>query len=765
MRDPNNIINPCQKQHLVITSDTVSIIADMTEWLGKMLGKVRIDSLLARGGMAEVYLGEHVALQREVAVKILRNQYEDDPNLLERFQREARVVAKLRHSNIVQVFDFDSIEGRPYLVMEYIPGISLSRYLHVLHGKNGRLELPVVSRIITQVAHALQYAHESGVIHRDVKPGNILLFSRTSKVAAGKPLPGDFEPVLTDFGLVRFLNSSRQTTTGVIAGTPAYMSPEQARGEPTDERTDIYSLGIVLYELLSGHVPFDGETTMSIIFKHVSEPPPPIPGLSFELQHILDRAIAKKPDDRFQTPDEFAAAFNAMIDHSTSSDTIMEMAPKVTTHITSVGYRVKLRKKWAPVLLAGALVMLVGGFFAFKASFTPSTPTPQSASPTQPSPVPVIENTPTPVPIPPGVLHFQDSSALLDQVSLSTTAMVAPPGGSHYEVWLSGGGAWQSLGILLLDANGRGELISKDITGANLLSNFDRVYVTIELNSDIDTNPSNLIAYSSALPSEGLAHLRQLLVSSTETLNGTALVQGLSTDIELIDQSARAMQSAYQKGNQAGTRQNAESILNLLAGDQSDDHKDWDGDGQVTDPSNGFGLIPNGTQPGYIQAISSHVDNAVLSVGATQSMTKHGEEVKICAQNLSEWTTQLWDLASIIVTSPLGMDLSQPVLDSVKLADQLLNGIDTDNDKNIDPIPGECGMSSLYGYAYSMVDLTLQPFDPNTIIATDTTTPTLTVTPSSGNGSSGSGNTPAPSNPTKKPPPGQTKPTKTPKPK
>ncbi|HEX6033597.1 MAG TPA: serine/threonine-protein kinase, partial [Anaerolineales bacterium] len=220
----------------------------MADWIGRTLGRVRIESLVARGGMAEVYLGTHTTLQRQVAVKILRNTLDDDPRPRERFEREAQAVAKLRHPNIVQVFDFDTIDGQPYIVMEYIKGPSLSKYLSVLHGKNSRLELSEISRLLTGVADALQYAHESGVIHRDVKPGNILLTSRSAQIVPGQTMPRDFTPVLTDFGLVRFLDSSRQTTVGQTAGTPAYMSPEQAMGLTTDGRTDIYSLGIVLYE-------------------------------------------------------------------------------------------------------------------------------------------------------------------------------------------------------------------------------------------------------------------------------------------------------------------------------------------------------------------------------------------------------------------------------------------------------------------------------------------------------------------------------------
>jgi serine/threonine-protein kinase len=223
-----------------------------TSWVGKTLGKVKIETLLARGGMAEVYLGTHITLERKVAVKILRNPSEEHSDDLERFQREAKVIASLRHPNIVQVYDFDTLDNDPYLVMEYVDGPTLSAYLHYLHKNEKKLPLPQVTRMVSGVASALQYAHNNKIIHRDIKPGNILLTSPSEKIEVNKPLPDDFESVLTDFGLIRFLDASRQTTTGITAGTPAYMSPEQAQGETTDGQTDVYSLGIVLYEMLAG---------------------------------------------------------------------------------------------------------------------------------------------------------------------------------------------------------------------------------------------------------------------------------------------------------------------------------------------------------------------------------------------------------------------------------------------------------------------------------------------------------------------------------
>ncbi len=737
----------------------------MSEWIGKMLGKVRIDSLLARGGIAEVYLGEHTTLQRQVAVKILRNQYEDDPDLLNRFEREARVVAKLRHPNIVQVFDFDAVESHPYLVMEFIPGVSLSRYLHTLHGRNGRLELPVVSRIITQVAGALQYAHESGIIHRDVKPGNILITSRTSKVMAGKPLPGDFEPILTDFGLVRFLNSSRQTTTGQIAGTPAYMSPEQARGEPTDERTDVYSLGIVLYELLTGHVPFDGETTMSIIIKHVTEPPPPIPGLPGELQDVLNRALAKKADERFQTPTDLADAFNALVKDTTDAETIMDSDPKVATHITKVGYRARPQRNRKFAVLAGIAVLLLGAIFISRNYSSPPVK-PTESSPTYQLPitgsttstVTATEKPPSPSSSPIGILHFQDGTAILDDAVLTSLAMPVPPQGSHYEIWLAGGGERYSLGTFIPSLDGKGQLVGGGETRDNLLALYDQVDVTVELSTRPDPAPSGLLTYSFTLPADGLTYLRYLLVSSPDAPDNIATFQGLIATARLIEQNAKELQSAFQRGDYYSMRRNAEVVLNLLAGSQSDTHRDWNGDGQINDPGDGFGLLLNGDRLGYIQTVYAQTDYTVSSAGATEYMIQHGEEVKTCTQNLARWTPQLRNLVQTILTSTTETDLSQPILDSVQLADHLLNGIDFDKDGTIEPIPGECGIISAYEYASSMADMPLLPIN---LTGTPTVTATSTTTATPAGGSGDPRNTPVP-NPTQKIPSGKP-PTKTPK--
>src|SRR5215208_2146419 len=271
----------------------------MPEWLGKTIGKVRIEKLLARGGMAEVYLGSHLNLERPVAIKLLHSYIEEDPSLLERFHREAKVVAGLRHPNIVQIFDFDTTDGHPYIVMEYLQGPTLASYLRGLHDRDARIPSHQVARLFKGLTAALDYAHSQGVIHRDIKPGNIMLHNKMGEVLMDKPITDDVDVILTDFGLVRIAHSASLTATGTVSGTPAYMSPEQARGDQTDYHTDIYSLGAVLYEMLAGRVPFEADSQMSVMYMQIHNAPPPIPGISPDLQAIMNRALKKDPDERY----------------------------------------------------------------------------------------------------------------------------------------------------------------------------------------------------------------------------------------------------------------------------------------------------------------------------------------------------------------------------------------------------------------------------------------------------------------------------------
>jgi len=305
----------------------------MPEWLGKTIGKVRIEKLLARGGMAEVYLGTHLNLERPVAIKLLHSYIEEEPTLLERFHREAKVVAGLRHPNIVQIFDFDTIDGHPYIVMEYLKGPTLATYLRHLHQRKKRIPSDQVARLLNELSIALDYAHGQGVIHRDIKPGNIMVHNKFDDIPLDKPLTNDVEVVITDFGLVRIMNAASQTVSGTVSGTPAYMSPEQARGDEIDHRTDIYSLGVVLYEMLAGRVPFEADSTLTVLHMQIHTPPPPIPGIPAKVQAVIDRALQKKPDDRYQTSRELATDYYRSIGMTAQAESIREPSPANTVPI------------------------------------------------------------------------------------------------------------------------------------------------------------------------------------------------------------------------------------------------------------------------------------------------------------------------------------------------------------------------------------------------------------------------------------------------
>ncbi len=272
--------------------------------IGQTLGKYTIKEKIGRGGMAEVYKAYQENLDRYVAVKVMHPFLIDfeEENFLKRFSREAKTMASLNHPNIVRVYDFDSFGPRShYLVMDYVSGGSLKERLETLAVEGKRMPLAQSIKIITQVADALAYAHGRDMVHRDIKPANILLDKNE-------------EPYLTDFGIVKMVGGQTigYTATGALIGTPAYMSPEQALGQPGDKRSDLYSLGIMLFQMVTGKLPFNADTPLAVAMKHVSEPVPlPIrfnPDVPQMLQTIILKALAKEPNDRFQSAREMVAA-------------------------------------------------------------------------------------------------------------------------------------------------------------------------------------------------------------------------------------------------------------------------------------------------------------------------------------------------------------------------------------------------------------------------------------------------------------------------
>ena len=689
-----------------------------------MLGKVHVDMFLAKGGMAEVYIGTHTTLHRPVAVKFLKADLQEDPDLRERFEREARVIAMLRHPNIVQVFDFDSFQNQPYLVMEYVPGASLGACLRELHKKNQRLDLLQVQDLLKKIANALTYAHQNNVVHRDVKPANILLTSRSTPVSAEQPLPDDIEPILTDFGLVRLTQSNTRTSTGIITGTPAYMSPEQARGDRVDVRTDVYSLGVTVYEMLAGRVPFEADSTMGVLHKQINDPPPPITGLSNRLQKVMDRALAKDPEQRFQTPLEFAEAFEAALTETTEANTLnFPSALSRSITVTSQNIQavvVKNKKTLIMPIIMGAIGITValGALMVVRMStqpeITPAPPVPTEDHGTDN--VPIVPTDMPPEPAAPnsepiGLLRFQDGSKQADQATFLSGNFPLPPEESQYEAWLieDGGESLFSIGVIQFDEDNRATLTFVDNAGRNLITSYHGLQITIEPNGDNNPNPSNEIAFSAILPPGGFSHVRHLLSEFSSTPNHTPFVRGLKADADLLNNLAQGMLASFDAGDEENVRLQAEQMLNLIVGVQSPDYKDWDGNGNIGNPSDGYGLLLNGSNGGYIQGTFSHANLAITSPDATENMLIHGEHVKIAATNLSEWAPQLRDdLITVIQASSLS-EAESAIRQAVVLSNQILNGVDINGNEKIEAIPGEGGALTAYAHSYYMADIFLRP--------------------------------------------------------
>ena len=311
-----------------------------------------------------VYRAYDPRVDREVAIKVMPRELLADPQFQVRFTREVKMIAKLEHPAIVPIYDVGEIDGQPYYVMRLMPGGTLSDWI-----KKGSFSIEDTARIIERIAAGLSYAHKKGVIHRDIKPGNILFDQN-----------GD--PYLSDFGIAKFTEAAENVTGSAVVGTPAYMSPEQAQSTDIDGRSDVYGLGAIVYEMLSGTQPYSAETPMGVVIKHITDPVPEIldsnPNLPKAIDMIIKKAMAKDRDERFQSTTDLSKALNAIA----KGDKVPSSAPEPAPAKERGGSK----KFVLPGVIGLVVIAALVGFFLFRNS-SPANQAPPATEAAAPAPV------------------------------------------------------------------------------------------------------------------------------------------------------------------------------------------------------------------------------------------------------------------------------------------------------------------------------------------------------------------------------------------
>jgi hypothetical protein len=605
------------------------------------IGKYELLSRLGRGGMGEVYKAFHPQLQRYVAIKVLLTTSETDPEFIARFQNEAMAVARLRHPHIVQVFDFDIEGDKPYMVMEFVEGETLAQRMTRYHRAGHVVPVDEVARLFQQLCAAVDYAHKQGMLHRDIKPANVIINHQ-----------GD--AILTDFGLAKITGVSGLTASGLVIGTPHYMSPEQGQGQPVDTRSDVYSLSVMLYEMLAGKLPFDADTPVGIIMQHIMTPPPPIeeanPAAPNALAQVALVGMAKKPEERFRSAGAMGAAIAAAMNqppmrinaatpagapdalativnpaqpanHADPDTTATARADKPgapaqqannagkqpagprpdAPEIAPPGINRPRRKpanQMGRLAIIGIILLLIiigGGIFLIALG---NKATPQTATTGASGSV--------------GSVTFADSdpndfSHPANTLKATFTNLRQPSAGSTYFAWLcdSGNTTCTLVGALQVQNNGSATLnLSK---GNNLLGVRDPTKLATNLTFKITqeqtepssppASPSPNVVYTGQIQSNVLLHIRHQLVAFPNkgalfSGNNTALDTGLGIDATLLNQLANQLKNA---SNLTGRKVAAEEIVNLIVG--KDGQKDWNQDGRTSifQGDDGFGLGTNAT--------------------------------------------------------------------------------------------------------------------------------------------------------------------------
>lgn len=692
--------------------------------VGRKLGAYQVTDLLGQGGMATVYKGYREDIDRYVAIKVLPPHPGLDQEFIERFKLEARTIARLQHPHILPLYDYGADDDILYLVMAYIEGGSLAGRI-----KRGRMDPTVIAEMLRQIASALDYAHRQGVIHRDIKPDNILLDK-------------EGHALLADFGIVKLAEgpSTRLTVTGGLIGTPAYMAPEQASGYAVTASADLYSLGVVVYEMLTGRQPYSGDTPMQVVIKHMNEPVPSLQTLdaSFptEIDQVMQRALAKNPENRYPTATAFAEEFNRAIQgRSSFSTTLPVEAPVASTPIsitpmgvtptgltqptptTPVQPTVILQQGTNPLLLLGGFAIIAVLLVVVVLLVTrPGEPDRDPPPPTEPQVVQQTEPTIPPTtaavaatPLPSfGRVSFSSTQVIGDTLTLQVENLKPPQAGEVYIAWLKNteDGTSLKIGELTLDALGSGVLPPfVDSEGRVLPAFFNAITITNE-QPGADAAAGSVI-YSASVPPEVRSVLHTLYISDTNGIARSALastdynapVGGSGDTAGLIDsilaEATKASQHAglaQRSGTIGGMHVHNEHTINILMGTLND----YNADGRPENPGFQKGVVP------YLNNLGEQLVLAATAPGSDTGLQSAVELVRVCMDNSQQRVDQIIALEQEMLAATDLAAISQQAIESTKVANALIKGVDSNGNGQVEPFEGECGLEQVRDYALLM---------------------------------------------------------------
>lgn len=676
--------------------------------IGRTLGKYKIVELLGQGGMATVYIGYQQAVDRRVAIKVLPPHPGLDDQFIDRFQIEARTIARLQHPHILPLYDYGSEDDILYLAMAYIEGGTLDDRI-----ARGPMTLRSAEKTLREVASAMDYAHRQGVIHRDIKPGNILI-------------DREGHALLADFGIAKIADSANLTGTGVV-GTPAYMAPEQAQGGVVDHRADIYALGVVVYQMITGRQPFTGDTPMQVLLKVMQEPAPDIldmtDGLPPALSEVMHTVLAKDPQERYQSAVEFAEAFSRAIHasddslvaarkefplRSASESSGGTTIPKASPFSAKPGENqtIIVQQSTNPLLLLGGFAIMAVAIVAVvilvigsqgrgdddNAATTQSavalvgtqTAAAAAALPTE-TESPTTTPAPTSVPVQTfGRLSFSNIGGLGDAMSMQVQGLQPVAAGQVYAAWLvnTADDSRLRIGELAVDPLGNGALSFTDSEGRLLPALFNAVFISLETRGSIGDAPSDTIRYSASIPLEVSALLQEMLVASPDGLNGGSLLDGARAEARVAAQHSGLAASATNVG---GMHTHAEHTVNILRGETVD----YTGNGRGENPGRGVGVFF------FLDRIDDLLNIATTAPGASRLLQSDAEFIRVCLENTRQRAERVIELELELLAAQDVAAVSQQAEESTAVANVLQSGVDLNENNIIEAFEGECGLDQI----------------------------------------------------------------------